>query len=120
MRVHAIMVYSLKVTCAEATTALQAWATFLLVVPTVINIVSVVFVVLTIVQITRLRRITDGIQSSTNWLTRTAVRASLGPTAKRALLEYARKKPGLEQYVVAPPTVASIDSGLPQDIGTVR
>lgn len=61
--VHAMKVYSLKVTCAQATTALQAWATLLLVVPTVINIVSAVFAALTIVQIIRLRRITDGIQS---------------------------------------------------------
>uniref|UniRef100_A0A0M3HRK0 G_PROTEIN_RECEP_F1_2 domain-containing protein n=1 Tax=Ascaris lumbricoides TaxID=6252 RepID=A0A0M3HRK0_ASCLU len=109
---------AVNVTCAQATTALQAWATLLLVVPTVINIVSAVFAALTIVQIIRLRRITDGIQSSTNWLTRTAVRASLGPTAKRALMEYARKKPGLEQYVLAPPPVASTDSGPPQDIGS--
>ncbi|VDM27601.1 unnamed protein product [Toxocara canis] len=39
----------------------------------------------------------------------------MGPTAKRALMEYARKKPEVEQYVLTNPTVGSTESAPPQD-----
>ncbi|VDM49445.1 unnamed protein product [Toxocara canis] len=41
---------------------------------------------------------------STNWLIRTATRVSFGPTAKKALIGYARSKPHLAKYAQVSPT----------------
>ncbi|VDM39378.1 unnamed protein product [Toxocara canis] len=94
----------LKVTCIEPSNSIAAWTIILFVVPSIFNIVSAVSIVLTTVHIRSLQRITEGIASSTNWLIRTATRVSFGPTAKKALIGYARSKPHLAKYAQAPPT----------------
>uniref|UniRef100_A0A1I7ZP77 Transmembrane protein n=1 Tax=Steinernema glaseri TaxID=37863 RepID=A0A1I7ZP77_9BILA len=91
-----------QVTCQKAAESTQAWLLLMIVVPAFVNLVSIVLIVLTIVHVRRLKRITEAIASSTHWLTRTAVRVGIGPTAKKALLEYAKSKPGLEKLVKVP------------------
>ncbi|TKR65422.1 hypothetical protein L596_025827 [Steinernema carpocapsae] len=89
-------------TCEAAAEATKAWLIVMLVVPAIINLVSVALIVLTIVHVRRLKRITEAITSSTHWLTRTAVRVGIGPSAKKALLEYAKQKPELSKLVQVP------------------
>ncbi|KAK0419358.1 hypothetical protein QR680_014104 [Steinernema hermaphroditum] len=86
-------------TCQKAAESTQAWLVLMIAVPAFVNLVSVVLIVLTIVHVRRLKRVTEAISSSTHWLTRTAVRVGIGPSAKKALLEYASKKPNLAKLV---------------------
>ncbi|VDM56163.1 unnamed protein product [Angiostrongylus costaricensis] len=47
----------------------------------------------TIFQVKQVKQQCDNLTSSTHWLSRTAVRVGIGPSAKKALVEYAKGKP---------------------------
>ncbi|KHN86814.1 putative tRNA threonylcarbamoyladenosine biosynthesis protein osgep [Toxocara canis] len=78
--------------CREAAKKLRIWVILLAVAPFVINLCTVAVVICTVVHVKRLKSVTEAITSSTHWLTRTATRVGLGPSAHRSLFEYARSK----------------------------
>uniref|UniRef100_A0AC34RPF7 Uncharacterized protein n=1 Tax=Panagrolaimus sp. JU765 TaxID=591449 RepID=A0AC34RPF7_9BILA len=85
--------------CEEAATAVQTWLVVLIVVPTILNLCSVGLLVFSMILIGRLKGVVEAISSSTHWLTRTAIRVGLGPTAKKALIEYAKTKPEFKKLL---------------------
>jgi hypothetical protein len=77
--------------CEKKVQTTQLWLILLIVVPTVLNLVSALLVGLTIWQVRRLKETSATITSGVHWLTRTAVRVGIGPSAKKALMQCARK-----------------------------
>uniref|UniRef100_A0AC35GT30 Uncharacterized protein n=1 Tax=Panagrolaimus sp. PS1159 TaxID=55785 RepID=A0AC35GT30_9BILA len=86
-------------TCADTAKKAQAWLIVLMVIPSLLNIVSVILLIFSMILIRRLKSVVEAIASSTHWLTRTAIRVGLGPTAKKALIEYAKGKPEFKRLL---------------------
>lgn len=85
--------------CVSTSSSVKSWILVLLLIPTVLNIASICLLVFAMTLITKLKTVVEAISSSTHWLTRTAIRVGLGPTAKKALIEYAKSKPEFKKLV---------------------
>ncbi|KAI6234889.1 hypothetical protein M3Y99_00740000 [Aphelenchoides fujianensis] len=93
------------VTCREASDELRFWIVLTATVPAVINFMVTVTLVWAFFVIRSFRKTSEELISSTQWLSKTAVRVGIGPTAKKALLDYARTRPELQKLV--PPAAPS-------------
>ncbi|KAI6195096.1 hypothetical protein M3Y96_01194700 [Aphelenchoides besseyi] len=87
------------VDCRTASDELRYWIVLTMVIPAAINLIVTCLLIWTFVMIRSFRQTSDEIISSTQWLSKTAVRVGIGPSAKKALLEYARTKPELQKLI---------------------
>uniref|UniRef100_A0A7E4VNL2 Transmembrane protein n=1 Tax=Panagrellus redivivus TaxID=6233 RepID=A0A7E4VNL2_PANRE len=87
------------VSCAYSAGSVRVWVICLMVVPSMLNLASIALLIFSIILVRRLKSVVEAISSSTHWLTRTAIRVGLGPTAKKALIEYAKGKPELKKLL---------------------
>ncbi|KAK5985153.1 hypothetical protein GCK32_011722 [Trichostrongylus colubriformis] len=70
--------------------------------PILINFGTMSVIAFTIYQVKQVKQLCDNLTSSTHWLSRTAVRIGIGPSAKKALIEYAKGKPEFAKLMTAP------------------
>ncbi|CAD6199780.1 unnamed protein product [Caenorhabditis auriculariae] len=80
-------------TCTEAVHAMAMWVAMTSTLPIVLNLATLVVLALTVWQVKKVKKLCEGITSSTHWLSRSSVRVGIGSSAKRALNEYARGRP---------------------------
>uniref|UniRef100_A0AC34FGS6 Uncharacterized protein n=1 Tax=Panagrolaimus sp. ES5 TaxID=591445 RepID=A0AC34FGS6_9BILA len=85
--------------CEKTAGTATSWLVVLMVIPSLLNVASVILLIFSMVLIRRLKSVVEAIASSTHWLTRTAIRVGLGPTAKKALIEYAKGKPEFKRLL---------------------
>ncbi|KHJ98108.1 hypothetical protein OESDEN_01918 [Oesophagostomum dentatum] len=70
--------------------------------PIVINFATMFVIALTIYQVKQVKPLCDNITSSTHSLSKTAVKVGIGPTAKKALVDYAKGKPEFAKLMATP------------------
>ncbi|KAK6111875.1 BTB/POZ domain family protein [Brugia pahangi] len=111
-----------NVTCLHTSNTIALWTIILLVVPNILNCISILLLILISSHVKRFKNITEEIASNTNWLARTARRASFGPTAKLALLNYATYIPEIKQnmQIISLPSVQHHAFQAAMDSSTIR
>ncbi|CAD5232542.1 unnamed protein product [Bursaphelenchus xylophilus] len=82
-------------TCAEAYSEITVWTSIMLGIPLAMNMITCVLYFYLFFMFLSLKRTGEHVHSCTMWLGRSAVRVGLGPSAKKALLKFAKEKPEL-------------------------
>ncbi|KAI6175981.1 hypothetical protein M3Y97_00749300 [Aphelenchoides bicaudatus] len=93
------MIGNMAMSCEQASRDLKSWMILGIILSSVLNTIIIGLFIWVFFMIKSFRSISDEIVSSTHWLSRTTVRVGLGPTAKKALLDYAKTKPELQKLV---------------------
>ncbi|VDM83517.1 unnamed protein product [Strongylus vulgaris] len=81
---------------------LSLWLVMATTLPIIINFGTMFVLAFTIYQVKQVKPLCDNLTSSTHWLSRTAVRVGIGPTAKKALVDYAKGKPEFSKLMAFP------------------
>nr|CDJ91245.1 Hypothetical protein CBG00488 [Haemonchus contortus] len=79
--------------CRAASEDTTLWLVMTTTLPILINFGTMFILAFTIYKVKQVKQLSDTLTSSTHWLSRTAVRIGIGPSAKKALVEYAKGKP---------------------------
>ncbi|WKY02363.1 hypothetical protein Q1695_015981 [Nippostrongylus brasiliensis] len=81
---------------------LSLWLVMATTLPLLINFGTMFVIAFTIFEVKQVKHLSDNLTSSTHWLSRTAVRIGIGPSAKKALVDYAKGKPEFAKLMTAP------------------
>ncbi|KAK6743619.1 hypothetical protein RB195_010729 [Necator americanus] len=88
--------------CLKVYEGLSLWLVMATTLPIIINFGTMFVIALTIYQVKQVKPLCDNLTSSTHWLSRTAVRVGIGPTAKKALVDYAKGKSEFAKLMATP------------------
>ncbi|UMM21584.1 hypothetical protein L5515_003199 [Caenorhabditis briggsae] len=87
------------VECAEEFVKLSGWIVLLSIVPIVFSAITIILLCSSLLKVKKMIAICDGISASAHWLSRTAVRAGIGETARVTIQEFAGNKPELKRLL---------------------
>ncbi|CAI2349465.1 unnamed protein product [Caenorhabditis sp. 36 PRJEB53466] len=81
--------------CAQEFEKMSQWVVLISIVPLLVSLLTVILICSSLRKMKKMVSVCDGIATSAHWLSRTAVRAGVGDTARSTIAEYAKTKPEL-------------------------
>lgn len=78
---------------------MSEWVGLVSILPIAFSIITIGLLGSALFKVTKMMQLCDRIASSAHWLSRTAVRAGIGETARNTITEYAKTKPELHRLL---------------------